>query len=158
MRISAACGSQPAAPGNATQATIAATTQRTETAPPTQLTGLPDTIAPATDQNLTPECLAGQADLIAAAAPGRYRACVKSGTTVTDRIAAPAVGTWEPLETSAATQVRIVDQQSGADRTVAAHLQASQPGTATISTRSGFTGDPSGPPSYDWMLSVTVSP
>lgn len=151
---SAACGSQPAAPGNATQAT----TQHTETASPTQLTGLPEATATATDQNLTPDCVAGQADLTAAAAPGRYRACVKAGTTITIRIAAPAVGTWKPLETSAATQVRIADQQAGADRTLAAHLQASQPGTATISTRSGFTGDPSGPPSYDWTLSVTVSP
>ncbi|GAA3029908.1 hypothetical protein [Actinokineospora globicatena] len=151
-----AAGCQANEPGQGAVASIAATTS---SATPTVWQVAPPATGTVQVQatNLTSACLSGDADFTdTATTPQAYEACVTTATRITLRLD-PTIGLWETPIPSDPSTVAVKSSSTSQDGTLTAQLVALRPGTSTITTHSGHPGDPQGPPSLTWSLSVTVS-
>ncbi|MDX8053666.1 hypothetical protein SK571_30210 [Lentzea sp. BCCO 10_0798] len=152
-----ACGSGTVSAGQGGEQSGAPTT--TASATPTSHTPASDTPSAQTKQQLTAECASGELDLTttAAASPGNYSVCVKTGTQLRIRLAS-VIGAWANLTNTSSNVVEVVNQNIASTGELAAQLRAAAQGTSVLTTTSLHSGDPHGPPSNAWSLELTVQP
>jgi len=150
-----ACGSGtlPTGPGGEQSGTPTTTASAT----PASRTAGSDTPSAQTTQQLTAECASGDLDLAttAAASPGNYSVCVKTGTQIRIRLAG-VVGSWPDLANTSGAVVEVVNQSVSSTGELIAQLRAATQGTSVLTTTSIHSGDSHGPPSNAWSLELTV--
>jgi hypothetical protein len=147
----AACTSGPAVESSNSRPTP------TDQFSPTTSTMTPTPLPPDGLINLTEQCVrSGRLDLSQQAnVRGQYRACVGAGVTLDLDLGRLSYGVWQPLKASNAAVT--IDQDVTSAKLVA-HIVAARPGVTVISTHTTVVGDPSGPPSVEWILTLTVQP
>jgi hypothetical protein len=145
----AACGAEPA------NRPLNQRPTPTSQLPPTASTVAPAPLPPDGLVNITDQCARrGHVDLSQHAnMRGQYRTCVAVGVTLDLGLDHLFYGIWQPL-TADSTAVTVDQNITAAQLT--AHIVAARPGVTVLSTRTTVVGDPNGPPSVAWMLTLTV--